>query len=161
MRAIGWILVFGSLSSHAADGLRMPSADTDLRWQARAQGWAQSLALPQSPRLSTPHWLGDYYVSADGQGLRVSGGLMGTASSSGSAPSERPYRFNIATPQPYLGLGFSQSGLGWGVSADLGFTVRAPGLTPRNPESFAPGLDIALRGLQLQPMVQMGLFYRF
>lgn len=156
MRAIGWTLLMVALSGHAADGLRVPGAEPDLRWQARVQGPLAATALPQSPRLLGAHVLGDYYLSATGQGLRLSGGLMG-------APLTRSgLRMEFPAQQPYLGVGYSSTGLGWGVSADLGVTLQGPGLRMSGAaDSFAQTLNSPWRSLQVQPMVQMGLLYRF
>lgn len=159
MRAIGWALVLVALNSHAADGLRAPGVEVDLRWQARAQGWGPSADLPQTPRLLAPAVLGDYYLSATGQGLRLSGGLMGQPL---RGHNQQGLRVEAPAHQPYLGLGYSSAGLGWGVSADLGVALQSTGLNLRRADdSFAQGLSAPWRGIQLQPMVQMGLFYRF
>ncbi|MBH9552468.1 hypothetical protein [Inhella gelatinilytica] len=159
MRAIGWALVMAALNGHAADGLRLPGHEPDLRWQARAQGWAPSTDLAQAPRLLAPAVLGDYYLSASGQGLRLSGGLMAPVPRHDFRPG---LRVEAPSHQPYLGVGYSNTGLGWGVSADLGIALQGAGLNLRRvDDSFAPSLNAPWRGVQLQPMVQMGLFYRF
>lgn len=118
--------------------------------------------------------LGDYYLIGQGNGLRLSGGLMLGPSSllaSGLAPA-RPgllgvgmRRFEGTTEensqsQPYLGIGYSRYGQAWSFSADLGVAMSGA-LRLGGPSNLAQSLDESLRRLQLTPMLQLGVSYRF
>jgi hypothetical protein len=123
-------------------------------------------------------FLGDYYITGGGSGLRLSGGLMVGSSSllgTGTAPGGPQVlsltRRTLAgwgdepqSQQPYLGVGYSQHSLkgGWGFSADLGLAVSGgSGLRLGSTSAFAQSLDDSLRRLQWTPVVQVGLSYRF
>jgi len=164
-----------TLSAQAGDGLRLPAEGEGSRWQARVQLLASDDL--SGSRLLGANLLGDYYLSSSG-GLRLSGGLMsgpmsllgsgaGLALDGAQAVSlgQRNLRgapFDAALHQPYLGIGYSSHGLGWGFSADLGVAMRGgSGLSLRSGDAFAQSLDLTLRSMQFTPVIQMGLSYRF
>lgn len=170
------LLLSFAASAQAAEGLRLPGLEETPRWQARVQ-LLSSDAL-SGTRLLSASLLGDYYLSTRSRGLRLSGGLMsGPMSLLGSGAGlavggpqaislgQRSLAGNTnesALHQPYVGIGYSSQGLGWGFSADLGVAMRGgAGLSLRNSDAFAQSLDQSLRSLQFTPLVQMGLFYRF
>lgn len=163
-------------AAQASEGLRLPGMEEGPRWQARVQ-LLSSDAL-SGTRVLSANLLGDYYLSERSQGLRLSGGVMSGPMSllgsgaglalGGSQPLALGQRSvagstnEVALHQPYLGIGYSSQGLGWGFSADLGVAMRGGnGLSLRNSSAFAQSLDQSLRALQFTPLVQMGLFYRF
>jgi len=164
-----------TLSAQASDGLRLPSEAESSRWQARVQVLASDDL--SGSRLLGANLLGDYYLSS-GSGLRLSGGLMsgpmsllgsGAGLALGGAQAvplgQRYLRgapIDAALHQPYLGIGYSSQGLGWGFSADLGVAMRGgSGLSLRSSDAFAQSLDLTLRSMQFTPVIQMGLSYRF
>jgi len=177
MRTCCFALLFALAgAAQASEGLRLPGLEESPRWQARIQ-LTSSDAL-SGARVLSANLLGDYYLGERSQGLRFSGGLMsGPMSLLGSGAGLAlggPQALSLgqrsltgstnetALHQPYLGIGFSSQGLGWGFSADLGVAMRGgSGLNLRNSDAFAQSLDHSLRSLQFTPLVQMGLFYRF
>lgn len=178
MRTSCFALLFAAAgAAQAAEGLRLPGLEESPRWQARVQ-LLSSDAL-SGTRVLSANLLGDYYLSERSQGLRLSGGVMsGPMSLLGSGAglalggAQQPLSLGqrslagstneAALHQPYLGIGYSSQGLGWGFSADLGVAMRGGnGLSLRNSSAFAQSLDQSLRALQFTPLVQMGLFYRF
>lgn len=157
--------------AQAQQGLRLPE-ETALRARVNLLSGDEA----SGSRLLAAQLLGDYYLIGQGNGLRLSGGLMlGPVSLAGSslAPT-RPGVLGVGhrrllgsseeerVSQPYLGVGFSRHGSAWGFTADLGVAVRGgSGLRLDSSTAFAQSLDDSLRRLQWTPMVQLGLSYRF
>lgn len=166
-----WTLsLFAAVSAQAGEGLRLPSEPSS--WQARVQ-LLHTNDVGGSHLLGA-NLLGDYYLGRRNAGLRVSGGLMvgpmallGSGAGLALGPDsvnmgQRNLRSGTGDPslrQPYLGVGYSSQGQAWRFSADLGVAMRGDGsgLSLRSGDAFAQGLG----GLQLTPMLQMGLSYRF
>lgn len=165
------LALFG-LSAQAQHGLRLPE-EPALRARLNLMAGDEL----GGSRLLAAQLMGDYYLIGQGNGLRVSGGLMvGPASLTGTglAPT-RPGLLGVGVRrllgnsdeerihQPYLGLGYSRFSSSWGFTADLGVAVRGGGSGLRTDSSaaFAQSLDDSLRRLQWTPMVQLGLSYRF
>lgn len=166
------LLAAFALSAHAQQGLRLPEEPA-----LRARVNLLSGDEISGSRLLAAQLLGDYYLVGQGNGLRVSGGLMlGPVSLAGSslAPA-RPGVLGVGhrrllgnsdeerLSQPYLGVGFSRYGSSWGFTADLGVAVRGggAGLRTDSATTFAQSIDDSLRRLQWTPMVQLGVSYRF
>jgi hypothetical protein len=154
----------------AAQGLRLDRETSNLK--ARVQLLAGDDF--SGSRLLGAQLLGDYYLIGQGNGLRVSGGLMvGPASllASGSTPLNsgllgvgmRRLAGNTSegsVNQPYLGLGYSHDSSDWRFSADLGVAMGGSLRLGRS-NGFSQSLDESLRRLQLTPMLQLGVSYRF
>ncbi len=166
------LLAAFSLTAQAQQGLKLPEEPS-----LRARVNLLSSDELGGSRLLAAQLLGDYYLVGEGNGLRLSGGLMvGPASLAGSslAPS-RPGVLGVGhrrllgnsdeerLNQPYLGVGYSRYGSTWGFTADLGVAVRGGGAGLRTDSStaFAQSIDDSLRRLQWTPMVQLGVSYRF
>jgi hypothetical protein len=156
-------------------------AQSGLRWPEEPQLAARLNLMagdePGGSRLLAAQLIGDYYLIGQGNGLRLSGGLMvGPASLTGTGLAPvRPGVLGVGMRrllgnsdeerihQPYLGLGYSRFSSAWGFTADLGVAVRGggSGLRTDSSSAFAQSLDDSLRRLQWTPMVQLGLSYRF
>lgn len=172
MRAAA-VLILASLLAplaHAQQGLRL---EPDTHLQARVQLLAsENLA---GSRLLGAQLLGDYYLIGQGQGLRLSGGLlMGPASlrASGAVPTGHgslgmSVRRLVGSTeesslsQPYLGMGYSHQGSEWRFSADLGVAVAGSLRLGGSQSAFSQSLDESLRRLQLTPLLQLSFSYRF
>lgn len=172
MLRIALPLLLAAFTAQAQQGLKLPEES-----QLRARVNLLSGDETGGSRLLAAQLLGDYYLIGQGNGLRLSGGLLlGPASLTGTglAPA-RPgvlgvgYRRLMGNSdeerlnQPYLGVGFSRFGSAWGFTADLGVAVRGGGggLRTDSSTAFAASIDDSLRRLQWTPMVQLGLSYRF
>lgn len=156
--------------AHAQQGLRL---DSDPAWQARVHLLAGSQG--SGSRLLGAQLLGDYYLVGRGNGLRLSGGLLVgpvslLASGMAPAPSGRlglglrqlqGSTEEAAQNQPYLGIGYSHAGSDWRFSADLGVAMAGSLRFGGSQSAFASSLDDTLRRLQLTPMLQLGVSYRF
>lgn len=139
------------------------------RWQARLQidtqpsfgAWA-GVPLGQASVLQMTRLLGDYRLDALrlGQtgGLRLTGGLLINHRVAGGNGDARG-------TWPYLGLGYAGAGAAgdWGFSADVGLAAQNPGAVGRLGGVFngSVNLNDALRALQLQPMIRLGVTYSF
>jgi hypothetical protein len=167
-------LALTAFGAQAQTGLRVNLADDDdPAWQARLHVLAGS---PDSgSRLLGAQLLGDYYLVGRGNGLRVSGGLLLGPSSlmaPGLLPSQSG-RFGLGLRQlsgntdealqnqPYLGLGYSHSGGDWRFSADLGVAMAGSLRLGGSQSAFNSSFDDTLRRLQLTPLLQLGVSYRF
>jgi hypothetical protein len=131
---------------------------------------------------------GDYYVSRPylGQagGVRVTSGLLagtrGAILGPGQATPPGAFGFSAQSRPglgpvpldangenplawPYLGIGYSDSSLrrGWGFSADLGLAAQNFGLTRAARALGNQPLDDIVRDMQLTPVLQLGVSYRF
>ena len=66
---------------------------------------------------------------------------------------------------PYLGIGYAGTGLkgDWGFSADVGVAAQNPGAVSQLGRAFNGdmGFGDALRELRLQPVVRLGVSYKF
>lgn len=138
------------------------------RWQARIELdtlpnlglWAGGVPLGTSSVLQMTRLLGDYRLESlqfgRAGGVRLTGGLLLNARTAGTDP-----RGNW----PYFGIGYAGNGArgDWGFSADIGLAAQNPGAAARLGRVFSGGVDLgdALRELQLQPMVRLGVTYSF
>jgi hypothetical protein len=173
-RAVLLLAALGCQAALAQQGLRLDlDGQRDPVWQARVH--LLSGSQTSGSRLLGAQLLGDYYLVGRGNGLRVSGGLlvgplslMATGLAPASAGSlgmglrqlqgstdESPHN------QPYLGIGYSRGGGDWRFSADLGVAMAGSLRLGGSASQFASGLDDSLRRLQLTPMLQLGVSYRF
>lgn len=165
------LTLFAALPAQASEGLRLPAQPETSSWQARVQ-------LLSSEEIGGSHLvganlLGDYYFGRRNGGLRLSGGLLygpmallGSGAGLALGPDavslgQRSLRLapgDSNLRQPYLGVGYSSQGAAWRFSADVGVAMRGDGsgLSLRTDPQ-----DLSWRGMQLTPMVQMGLSYRF
>lgn len=167
-------LFFALAQSAGAQGLRLKP---DAEFPFRARLHLLSIEEAGASRLLGAQLMGDYYLSAAGTGLRLSGGwVLGPQSllGSGLVPT-RPgvlgigHRRLLGTSvestlgQPYLGVGFSHHGDTWGVTADLGVAINGnTGVRlGRMNVLTAQSMDDTLRRLQWSPTLQLGLSYRF
>ena len=139
------------------------------RWQARLQidtqprfGAWSGVPLGQASVLQMTRLLGDYRLDAlrfgqDG-GLRLTGGLLFSHRVNGGNGETR-------ATWPYLGLGYAGAGAAgdWGFSADVGLAAQNPGAVGRLGGVFngSVNLNDALRAMQLQPMIRLGVTYSF
>lgn len=149
-----------------------------------------SLAAVQAvPRARSGALFGDYYVGrprlGDAGGLRLTSGIVvgqrGSLFGPGSPASlEQNVAASIAhnlapapaggdsgaettLTWPYLGVGYTGSSLrgGWGFSADLGMAAQNPGAVRLGRAFGGQPLEDLVRDLQLTPVLQLGVSYRF
>ena len=147
--------------------LRLSSQPGSLRLDG--QGWVARLDLAtdfdrRSARSLRPGWqlMGDYYFgatpgSANGNGLRATGGWVGLAASSAA--------LSASGPSTYLGLGYSL-GLdrpGWGLKADVGLLSSRDGSGGLRLSRSGTSMDdaSAIGDLRWLPKLQVGVSYAF
>lgn len=165
-------LIVGAAPALADGGGLTASPDAlgiGARWQARLQidtqprfGAWSGVPLGQASVLQMTRLLGDYRLDAlrfgqDG-GLRLTGGLLFSHRVNGGNGETR-------ATWPYLGLGYAGAGAAgdWGFSADVGLAAQNPGAVGRLGGVFngSVNLNDALRAMQLQPMIRLGVTYSF
>ncbi len=175
------IAALAAFTTHAADGLVAPRADTLWpQWQVRI-----SVLTPTPSMLTTPGadrgsaakglqggaLLGDYYFNntASLGGFRASGGLLtgglGGQSLVGTGSPAYPPGADSPVTVPYLGLGFTGAAwrTGLAVTADFGLIAeRATAAVGLGRAVFGnEGVDRSLREMRLSPVMQLGMRYTF
>lgn len=167
------LLAAAAAAALGADGLSVPQdVLTDSRWQGRVETDSSLLrTLPMGMGLvgpaqgvQTTRLLGDFALDAwrlgSTAGLRVSSGLLFNQrlSPSGALPEVRE-------AWPYVGLGLGHVGTrgDWGFQADFGLAAESLGAAVRLGRMLNGGVSVgdALRDLRLQPVVRLGMNYRF
>ena len=155
----------------AGNGLTAPpEALGQPRWHARIEvdsvpvygPWA-GLPLGQASAVQTTRFLGDYHLDTlkfgQTSGLRLTSGVL--LSQRASALSVD----NNRNAWPYLGIGYAGTGLkgDWGFSADVGLAAQNPGAVGQLGRAFNGDMAFsdALRELRLQPVVRLGVSYKF
>jgi hypothetical protein len=166
----------------AAEGLEVPGSASP--WAARLElgsyggsRWGD-VARGLSIRMYSDYYLGGPQLG-DAGGLRLTSGLLVGQRSVvlGALATSRQAAGGLALGQtgpvtlgegndglrawPYVGVGYTGISLrgGWGFTADLGLAAQNLGAAVRLGSS--PGLDEVLRDLRLQPLLQLGVSYRF
>jgi hypothetical protein len=146
------------------EGLGSPS-----RWHARIEvdtapvygQWAGQ-PLGQASVIQMTRFLGDYHLDTlklgQTSGLRLTSGVLLNPRSSVLGSDHR-------SAWPYLGIGYAGTGLkgDWGFSADVGLAAQNPGAMGQLGRAFNGdmGFGDALRELRLQPVVRLGVSYKF
>jgi hypothetical protein len=155
----------------AGSGLTAPpEALGQARWHARievdtAPVYGQWVGQPlgQSSSVQMTRFLGDYHLDTlkfgQTSGLRLTSGvLLNPRSTALGVDSNR-------SAWPYLGIGYAGTGLkgDWGFSADVGLAAQNPGAVGQLGRAFngEVGFSDALRSLRLQPVVRLGVSYKF
>lgn len=139
------------------------------RWRLDADPMAgrpatSSVVLGLEPPARVTRLLGDYHLEqlrfGEAGGLRLTGGLWLSPRS--------PFGLDAGAdgprgPLPYLGVGYALGSGGWGLSADLGLTAQGLGAAAQVGRILYGGLSLgdALRELRLQPVLRLGVAYRF
>ena len=146
-----------------------PEALGQTRWHARIEidtapvygQWAGQ-PLGQSSVVQMTRLLSDYHLETlkfgQTSGLRLTSGLLLNPRSSVLGQDNR-------SAWPYLGIGYAGSGLkgDWGFSADVGVAAQNPGAVGQLGRAFNGDMAFsnALRELRLQPVVRLGVSYKF
>ena len=169
--ALAWFCLVMPIVA-AAEGLTAPPDSLGAPgWQARIEiestvlraNWAP-FGLGAHSRQHTARLFRDYYLDAlrFGQigGLRLTSGLLIHQREGALAPDAQS-----RSAWPYLGFGYSGVGAqgNWGFSADIGMAAQSLGAAVRLGRVLNGGLnaDDAVRDLRLQPVVRLGVTYRF
>ena len=151
------------------DGLVASPDALSPRWQLRIEVdtrlsfglWAGE-PLGSASSVQTTRLLSDFQLDALrlGQtgGLRLTGGLLlNSRLPNASADPHGAW--------PYFGIGYAGGGVrgDWGFSADVGLAAQNPGAVGRFGSVFSGRVDLndALRELRLQPMIRLGVTYKF
>jgi hypothetical protein len=180
--AVGLLVCLGA----SAEGLRPNLVDSD-RLQGRvtlvtlSSLRTETGSLDTSTRIGSVGLMGDYYLgnsfdAASTAGLRATSGFwLGSRSVPGwtgnglSFSNQRGLTSSAndtsteSSTTPYLGLGYSTSTKGWGVSADFGLMALNPRSAARLGGVFngSQTLDDALRDMRWAPLFQLGVSYSF
>jgi hypothetical protein len=155
----------------AGNGLTAPPETlSQTRWHARIEvdtapvysPWAGQL-LGQGSAVQMTRLLGDYHLDTlkfgQTSGLRLTSGVLlnQRASALGVDSSRNAW--------PYVGIGYAGTGLkgDWGFSADVGLAAQNPGAVGQLGRAFNGDMAFsdALRELRLQPVVRLGVSYKF
>jgi hypothetical protein len=165
------VLSLSALHAQAAGSglVAPPEALGNTRWHARIEidsapvygNWAGQ-PLGQSSVLQMTRFLGDYHLDTlkfgQTSGLRLTSGVLVNPRAQVLGSEQRG-------AWPYLGIGYAGMGLkgDWGFSADVGLAAQNPGAVGQFGRVFNGdmGLSDALRGLRLQPVVRLGVSYKF
>jgi hypothetical protein len=155
----------------AGNGLTAPpEALNQTRWNARIEvdttrvyGQWVGQPLGQSSIVQMTRFLGDYHLDTlkfgQTSGLRLTSGLLLNPRSSALGVD------NNRSAWPYLGIGYAGAGLkgDWGFSADIGMAAQNPGAVGQLGRAFNGDMAFsdALRELRLQPVVRLGVNYKF
>jgi hypothetical protein len=155
----------------AGNGLTAPpEALSQARWHARivvdsspAYGQLVGQPLGQSSIVRMTRFLGDYHLDTlkfgQTSGLRLTSGVLL------NPRSTAPGVDNNRSAWPYLGIGYAGTGLkgDWGFSADVGLAAQNPGAVGQLGRAFNGDMAFsdALRELRLQPVVRLGVSYKF
>ncbi len=159
----------------AGSGLTAPpEALSQSRWHARIEvdteplygpsfGPSAGQPLGQSSAVQMTRFLGDYHLDTlkfgQTSGLRLTSGLLLNQRASALSVD------NSRNAWPYLGIGYAGTGQrgDWGFSADLGLAAQNPGAVGQLGRAFNGdmGFGDALRELRLQPVVRLGVSYKF
>ena len=167
------VLALSALPAFSAgNGLTAPpEALSQTRWHARIEvdtvrsyghHWTGQ-PLGQASGMQTTRFLGDYHLDTlkfgQTSGLRLTSGVL--LNQRGSAQSVD----NSRNAWPYLGIGYAGTGLkgDWGFSADVGLAAQNPGAVGQLGRAFHGDMAFsdALRELRLQPVVRLGVSYKF
>lgn len=147
-----------------------PEALTQTRWHARievdmapAYGQWAGQPLGQASVVQMTRFLGDYHLDTlkfgQTSGLRLTSGVLLNPRSSALGVD------NNRSAWPYLGIGYAGTGLkgDWGFSADVGLAAQNPGAVGQIGRAFNGSMAFsdALRELRLQPVVRLGVSYKF
>lgn len=151
------------------DGLVASPDALGPRWQARIELdtlpslglWASGVPLGPRSVLQATRLLGDYRLDSlqfgQAGGVRLTGGLLVHQRLPGTSDPRGSW--------PYFGIGYAGNGVrgDWGFSADIGLAAQNPSAVARFGRVFngSLGLNDALRELQLQPMIRLGVTYSF
>lgn len=166
------VLVLGlsAFQAHAAgNGLvASPEALGGGRWQARVEidtvpvygHWAGQ-PLGQASVVQMTRLLSDYHLDTlkfgQTSGLRLTSGVL--------LNSRSPMAGEHRGAWPYVGIGYAGMGLkgDWGFSADVGLAAQNPGAVGQFGRVFNGDMTLndALRELRLQPVVRLGVSYKF
>ena len=168
LASITLALVAGSAIAGGEGLVAQPDRFDGARWQARIevdsamQPTVGNTALGHAGSIQTTRLLGDYRLDAlrfgQTSGLTLTSGLVLSQRTLGAGADSR-------SAWPYLGLGYAGSAArgDFSFSADVGLAAQSLGSTARLGRLLNGGvsLDDAWRGLQLQPMVRLGVNYSF
>lgn len=155
----------------AGNGLTAPpEALGQARWHARIEvdsapvysQWAGQ-PLGQASGVQMTRFLGDYHLDTlkfgQTSGLRLTSGVLLNQRASALSVD------NARNAWPYLGIGYAGTGLkgDWGFSADVGLAAQNPGAVGQLGRAFNGdmGFGDVLRELRLQPVVRLGVSYKF
>lgn len=155
----------------AGNGLTAPpEALSQARWHARIEvdttpvssPWAGQ-PLGQASAVQMTRFLGDYHLDTlkfgQTSGLRLTSGVLLNQRASALSVD------NSRNAWPYLGIGYAGTGLkgDWGFSADVGLAAQNPGAVGQLGRAFNGDMAFsdALRELRLQPVVRLGVSYKF
>jgi hypothetical protein len=149
-----------------------PEALTGTGWQARFEVDSSPFLLSnlmlagplgqasQAARLLGDYQFGTFRLGQTG-GLRLTSGVLLSWNASGLAQPSA----DGSSASPYFGVGYSSQDLrgGWGFSADMGVSAQNPSAAVRFGRVFNGNLSIddAVRDLHMQPVVRLGMSYRF
>lgn len=164
-------LLIAASAVAGGEGLVAPSSPLgSQRWQARVEvdsmplaiGGNTGAAFGSAGGVQTTRLLGEYRLDAlrfgQTSGLKLTSGLVVSQRSPFAGADAR-------STWPYLGLGYSGSAAhgDFSFSADVGLAAQSLGATVRLGRVLNGGLtvDDAVRGMQLQPMVRLGVNYSF
>ena len=155
----------------AGNGLTAPpEALGQTRWHARievetapAYGQWAGQPLGQASVVQMTRFLSDYHLDTlkfgQTSGLRLTSGVL---------LNPRTSALGVDNPRsawPYLGIGYAGTGLkgDWGFSADVGLAAQNPGAVGQIGRAFNGDMAFsdALRQLRLQPVVRLGVSYKF
>jgi hypothetical protein len=155
----------------AGNGLTAPpEALGQTRWHARievdkapAYGQWAGQPLGQASVVQMTRFLGDYHLDTlkfgQTSGLRLTSGVLLNPRSAALGVD------NNRSAWPYLGIGYAGTGLkgDWGFSADVGLAAQNPGAVGQIGRAFNGDMAFsdALRELRLQPVVRLGVSYKF
>jgi hypothetical protein len=166
------VLGLSALPAFSAGGglTAPPEALSQTRWHARievdtAPAYRQWVGQPlgQSSIVRMTRFLGDYHLDTlkfgQTSGLRLTSGvLLNPRATALSVDNNRG-------AWPYLGIGYAGTGLkgDWGFSADVGLAAQNPGAVGQLGRAFSGDMAFsdALRELRLQPVVRLGVSYKF
>lgn len=169
----------------SAEGLRSSLVDWD-RVQGRvtlttlSSLRADGSTLDAGTRIGSVGLMGDYFLGnnldTSSAGLRATSGFwLGSRSVPGwtgnglTVNNQRGLTYPLNDPisdsstTPYLGVGYSTSTKGWGVTADFGLMALNPRSAGRLGGVFngTQTLDDTLRDMRWAPLLQLGVSYSF